>query len=164
MRTPYSNVIRILISAWVIAILSTTQAWAVDIASARTFLQGVYKRYSTNDKNVATLGKDAPNLFAQELLTLIREDQSIAQGEVGLLDHDPICSCQDWEELTVTAINIIPQKARRLKAKVTFVNGGKTVVVRLLLVQQSDNWRILDIEEAHIPSLYRFLKSGLSKE
>jgi hypothetical protein len=147
-----------------IGILLTPQGWASDAQSARAFLEGVYAKYAASNNGPDTLGKDAPDLFAPELLALIREDQRVAQGEVGLLDHDPICSCQDTEGLKVTALKVIPTGQHQVKAKVSFVNGGHPVRVGFSLIQDdSGHWRILDIAEPTVPSLKRYLKDGLAK-
>ena len=124
MRCSIRKVTRLVIVACSIGILLTPQGWASDAKSARAFLEQVYAKYAGSSKGPDTLGKDAPDLFAPELLALIREDQRISQGEVGLLDHDPICSCQDSEGLQITAVQVTPTGQDRAKAKVSFVIGG----------------------------------------
>jgi len=157
------NVMRLLGIACSIWILFASQTWASDGNSARAFLERVYAKYAASTKGPDTLGKDAPTLFASELLALIREDQHNSKGEVGLLDHDPICSCQDSEGLKVTAIRVTPTGQHGAKAKVTFVNGGHTVRVGLSLTQESGHWRILDVQESAVPSLKRYLRDGLAQ-
>ena len=129
--------------------------------SARGFLEHVYSQYT--GVGPQTLGNDAPNFFASELLDLIREDQQKSQGEAGLLDYDPICNCQDFNDLKITKIQITPIGNDRAKAIVNFVNGGSLVEVGFLLIRESGQWRIHDIEEPHIPSLKRFLEDGLKE-
>lgn len=163
MRCQLGNVMRLLIITCSIGILLAPQTWASDAKAARAFLEQVYAKYAASSKGPDTLGKDAPDLFAPELLALIREDQRISQGEIGLLDHDPICSCQDSEGLQVTAVQVTPMGQYRVKAKVSFVNGGHPVRVGFSLIQESGHWRILDIAEATVPSLKRYLKDGLAK-
>ena len=163
MRLRPKNAARPLLLAISLAALLVSHGWGEDGQSAREFLQQVYAKYAGNGEGPQTLGKDAPKLFAPELLALIREDQRRSQGEVGLLDHDPICSCQDFEGLEVTAIKVTPGRAARAKAEITFVNSGNAVRVGFELVRKSRHWRILDVIEAEIPSLRAYLANGLKK-
>jgi hypothetical protein len=151
---------RLVLSVLLILFLAS-QGWPKNTETARVFLDRIYAQYVGPGNGPQCLGKDAPELFAPELLTLIREDQRNSQGEVGLLDHDPICSCQDFENLKVTKIKVTESGTNRAKAKVSFVNGGRKVEVGFLLVRKSDQWRILDIQESKVPSLKSYLKNGL---
>jgi len=162
MRCSMKSLARRLIFAFVMTATLASQGWADDVESARHFLEQLYAKYSVPGKGPSPLGKDSAKLFAPELLALIREDQRRSKGEVGLLDHDPICSCQDFENLKVTEIQASPAGQNRAKAKVSFVNGGNAVEVGFLLVRRSGRWRILDIQEPDVPSLRRYLKEGLS--
>jgi Protein of unknown function (DUF3828) len=162
-RYPLGRLTRLLITGCAIAFLLASPVWASGAQTAREFLEQAYGKYAAGGKGPDTLGKDAPELFAPELLTLIREDQRIAKGEIGLLDHDPICSCQDSDGLKITAVQVTPTGRNRAKANVAFVNGGHPVSVRLSLLRQTGRWRILDIKEPTIPSLRRYLKDGLAK-
>jgi hypothetical protein len=152
-----------LLFAFSLMVLLSTQGWAKDAETARVFLGHIYDQYTGSGKGPNTLGKDAPDLFAPELLALIREDQRKSQGEVGLLDHDPICSCQDFEGLKVIKIKVAPVGHNRAKAKVKFVNGGNEVEIGFLLIRKSGQWRILDIKEPNVPSLIHYLKKGLKE-
>jgi hypothetical protein len=120
----------------------------------------VYARYAQSS-DPQTLDADAATLFAADLLSLIREDERRAHGEAGFLDHDPICSCQDWAGLKVTAIHVTRDKDGHAKAAVDFTNGGQTVHVVLSLVQEEGQWRISDVREPEVPSIRRYLESAL---
>lgn len=67
-----------------------------DDSTALEFVSNVYRNYATGDR-FSALGRDADTLFSPELLALIREDSKQAQGEVGYLDGDPLCDCQDFD-------------------------------------------------------------------
>jgi hypothetical protein len=161
MRRSTRKAAGLLIISFVMIAALASQVWADDVESARHFLEQLYAKYTVLEKEPNPLGNDGAKLFAPELLALIREDQRRSMGEVGLLDHDPICSCQDFENLKVTEIQASPAGQNRAKAKVSFVNGGNAVEVGFLLVRKSGQWRILDIQEPDVPSLKRYLKEGL---
>ena len=163
MRHYHKNMVCRLVLALLLTLFLASQGWPQNVDTARVFLDQIYAQYIGPGKGPQSLGKDAPELFAPELLALIREDQRNSQGEVGLLDHDPICSCQDFENLKVTKIKVTALGSNRAKAKVDFVNGGKKVEVGFLLIRKAGQWRILDIQESDVPSLKSYLKNGLKE-
>ncbi|MFD1610516.1 DUF3828 domain-containing protein [Sphingomonas tabacisoli] len=118
------------------------------------FVTRVYAGYS--DPRFSPLDHKAA-IFSPRLSAAIAEDARLAQGEVGYLDGDPLCDCQD---------------ASGLKARVTKVvrgRGGTDVIVsidlgeprprslRLKLVPTGRVWRVDDIASPSEPSLLNAL-------
>jgi hypothetical protein len=155
--------VRRLIAICLFALTITSMASAADTASARAFVERMYAAYADDSTSPAPLGADAPSLFAPKLLALIRDDQRRERGEVGLLDFDPICGCQDFQRLTVKAIHFQALAPGRLRATVNLVNDGQPKSIGFILVVQDGQWRIADVREPHVPSLVRFLRNGLGK-
>lgn len=139
-----------------------TVAAATDAQSPREFLKEAYASYVDGSTARNALGQDAESLFAPALLALIREDQRTAHGEVGLLDHDPICACQDFERLRVVSIHITSLAKSSAHARVRIMNGGHQVRIDFALILGADGWRIQDIDEPGIGSLMRYLQRGLA--
>ena len=141
-------------------LLGGVNACGQDAASAKSFLAGLYAGYQS-PKGPDHLGKAADTLFTPELLALIRLDQEQAEGEVGLLDSDPICDCQDFE---ISNIRIRTQGAgkSRQEAEVAFTNSGTETQLGFTLAGDGKRWRIADIRTSARPSLYQFLKNRLS--
>ena len=105
------------------------------------------------------LGEAADGIFAPPLLAAIRKDQHDAQGEVGALDGDPICDCQDDGGMTVAKLAVSALDAHRAQAEVTLRwESGETHQLRLDLVETPAGWRVADIHTAATPSLLEFLK------
>lgn len=130
-----------------------TLASAQDLGTARAFVSALYK--TSNH-----LGDAAPRIFAPPLLAAIRKDQRDAQGEVGALDGDPICDCQDDGGMTVTKLMVSPVDAHRARADVTLRwEGGETRQVHLDLVATPAGWRVADVHNATTPSLLGLLKA-----
>jgi hypothetical protein len=146
---------------WSVAAALIAPAHASDLAAARAFVEKIYASYADN-ATPSPLGADAPSLFAAPLLALIREDQRRANGEAGLLDYDPLCGCQDFNHLRVTATTFKALDAGRLRATVHLVNSGERTTIGLILVPQKGEWRIADVQNPGVPSLTRFLKTGLA--
>jgi hypothetical protein len=95
------------------------------------------------------------------LIGLIAEDQRLAHGEVGALDGDPLCDCQDdsGDSFTVGV------------ARADGPNGAAVEVVRhdhnvkppaletikIVLRQANGVWRIHDVGTPYMPSLRAYL-------
>lgn len=136
-------------------------ATAEELASAQGFVRHLYAPYITGTA-FTPLGPNAPSVFAPDLLHLIRQNQSQSDGEAGLLDHDPLCACQDYGRLTAFEIAIKPADTSHADANVSFQNGSTTEALTLRLAQVDGQWRVADVKEPTIPSLRDFLSNGLT--
>ena len=129
-------------------------AAAQDAASAKAFLTALYASYHGDGPDI--FGKQASKVFSPRLRGLIRRDRELAHGEVGALDGDPVCNCQDFEikDVSVEATLKGPGLAQ---ATAKFRNFGKPEVVRLDLVAGAGGWRIDNIHEDGTPDLAAYL-------
>ncbi len=131
-------------------------------ATAEAFVRGVYADYGRPD-SPDVLGEPAPGIFAPRLLGLIRADQKAAGGEVGRLDEDPLCDCQDDDGFRLSSVGVARGAAGGVVATVRFVIGAVPVVVSLDLVTTRDGWRVADVHSRDMPSLVSLLEgSGAS--
>jgi uncharacterized protein DUF3828 len=153
--------VRVLFLGLLLALTCPACVTAKDAPSARTFVEQLYASY-TPDVAPKVLGADASKIFAAPLLALIREDQKRAQGEIGLLDHDPVCGCQDSGRMKTQSISVAEQSRSRARATVNLANAGETKKLDLDLTLENGRWRIADIADPDIPSLVQFLKNGLA--
>jgi hypothetical protein len=142
------------------ALISLTAAHAAraeatpTLASAQGFVEGVYRAYCDDCK-----GPDfaSPRLLSPRLLALVRRDRRLTPpGDVGALDGDPICDCQDWM-IRGVRVDIRAAGANRAVAAVRFRNTGRTISVTLDLLATRGGWRIDNIHSKSIPDLARFL-------
>ena len=119
----------------------------------------LYQGYQQGD-GPDYLGAQAPQVFSPHLLRLIRRDAArTPKGEVGALDGDPICNCQDFE---MSAIQVQVSAAGRgwARAWATFVNAGQPQAVSLDLVAVKGHWRVADVHAQDMPSLVGLLTQG----
>ena len=66
-------------------------------------------------------GPKARGVFDPSLIALFHADQkALGPDEVGVLDGDPICSCQDWDGIWNLKIDLQPLSDGRAKAAVSF--------------------------------------------
>lgn len=129
---------------------------AQDLASARTFVEGLYGAYHGDGPDY--VGRQAKRVFSPALLALIHRDKArTPRGDVGALDGDPICDCQDFE-ITKVIVTVEPAGAGRATARAQFLNFGKPQTVRLDLVVGPGGWRVDDVHTPDTPSLARFLR------
>lgn len=72
-------------------------AAAPDAASAKAFVEKLYSHYPSNPNGKAfdPTGKNASEVFDPGMIAAFREDARLANGEVGFVDADPLCQCQD---------------------------------------------------------------------
>ncbi len=100
----------------VLAVLPIPAA-AQDAASAKTFLQSVYALYAKNGKG-ATL---TSRYYDSTLLRLVATDNKLNAGDIGVLEGDPVCGCQDWAGIWDLKIEIgMMQDPNLALADVTF--------------------------------------------
>jgi uncharacterized protein DUF3828 len=130
-------------------------------STALDFTSNLYGNYGLNSSfNPRDQGADT--IFTPELLSLIRQDETQAKGEVGYLDGDPLCDCQDFD---ITGVRIALQKSApsRLIAEVRFLNFDRPDTLALSLLQTGSSWRIEDIRSRSSSSLRNDLRTYLTQ-
>lgn len=144
-------------------LFASTMLHAQTAAQAESFVRTTYARY-TNAQSIDDpqfLRKDAPSVFSPSLLRLIRADQRNApKGDVGKLDFDPICSCQDYDGLALKQLNVHLTEPHTAIASLTLnYPQPADIPVHLALVWTSKGWRINDIHTKDTPSLRKLLET-----
>ena len=91
--------------------------------------------------------------YTAELLDAFAKDRELAHGEVGAIDSDPVCNCQDWDKLRIRHLAVTPGAAGRVTAWVELTNFGSSTTLTLTLAPAPDGWRIADIGSKDRPSL-----------
>src|SRR6202789_2715048 len=103
-------------------------------ASAEQFLRGLYANYKPHGKSVSFVYPDAKTIVDPAMLKLLKHDQTMSRGEVGAMDSDPVCNCQDWGTLKVTSLKVTMSGASAASADVTFKNLDDVQNMRFSLV------------------------------
>jgi len=108
------------------------------------FLQRLYEPYVQGkfERNTPARTRE---LYSRELASLIERDRASAGGEVGRLDFDPICNCQDFDALTQLQVEVAREGDGAASARVTFRNGSDAQALVYSLKSESGRWRISDI-------------------
>ena len=143
--------------------LTPFPATAASAAGARIFLQKIYSHYPTppDRKGFIPTGPVARQVFDPGMVALLREDERLADGEVGAIDADPLCDCQDDSGLKITIEDVRLAGPASAKARVTLQFGAPaapaTERLQISLAVVAGQWRIHDIGSRATPSLRAYL-------
>ena len=136
------------------AVATVHPARAQDASSAKAFLAEAYRHYDKNGKGIDLAGPEANRYYHSSLIALIRADNK-ANGpdNVGALDYDPLCSCQDWNGIFDLKIDIqLDNPLRETLATASFAlddakryDSQSWRKLRIQLRTERGGWRIYDI-------------------
>jgi hypothetical protein len=144
---------------FVAAIASCNLSRAQDAASAKTFLQNVYRHYQNGGKGIDFGGPNAGLYFHSSLLTLDKTDRK-ANGpdNVPAIDYDPVCGCQDYDGIWDLKIEVRVESPQRANANVSFAAFNpkdhptdERSKLQITLVSEHGKWRIYDILDKSDP-------------
>lgn len=127
----------------------------------RAYLERIYASYRSPNFNPFD---HASRYFAPRLLAAIREDARLAKGEVGYVDGDPICQCQDPDGLHARVTHLTQQNDTKAVAEVILDFTDSTARrVKFSLVRTSAGWRIADVSSGDEPSLLHAIEESNRK-
>jgi hypothetical protein len=127
---------------------------AADLDQARAFLAHVYATYYPDVPLEDVLPDD--QVYAPALLAAMEANSQANDGEVGYLDADPLCQCQDTaQDLRQLAFTLTPLDGGRLRATARLADPVAPLALDLTLSRQKGQWRIADIASPAEPSLER---------
>lgn len=126
-----------------------------ELASASAFLSQVYQQRFGSDGSATALNDD--RIFDQSTLALIEEERRrTPAGEIGVLEADPLCNCQDFENLQVN-FQVEGKDADAAHVEAQIENGSGSLrtntLLTLDLVREANEWRIHDITPEQGPGL-----------
>jgi hypothetical protein len=137
--------------------LGAAAAESIDAtAQVRSFLESIYKHYplAVGRGGFEPMGRSATQVFDPAMVALFKEDRRLTpRGDVGAVDWDPLCQCQDDDGLRAEIDHIAldgPQIAYA-HVKLHFPSAADSVDFELRFVNRQ--WRIHDVKSKDIPSL-----------
>jgi hypothetical protein len=144
------------------AALAGSPARAGDLAGARAFVAWIYSHYTTATRRPTFDALGAANkraIFAPSLVALFDEDTRLAHGEVGALDGDPLCDCQDDGGMTFKIASVRSVDPAHASAFVVRSDSKALEVetITLDLAMTKGRWRVFDVRSKDTPSLRALL-------
>jgi len=142
-------------------LLALLAAEAQPAQTPRAYMERIYASYrSANFSPV-----NHPELyFAPRLRAAIAEDARLAKGEVGYVDGDPVCQCQDAAGLHARVIRVASRGSAKALAEVLIDFTDSTARrVKFSLVRTRAGWRIADISSADEPSFLHGIEAANRK-
>ncbi len=141
---------------------------STDAADAKAFLEGLYAHYKTSSSNSTfqPFDANAADVLDADTIALMKADEKALNGELGDIDGDWICDCQDYQSITAT---IAVQSATPTAAKATADfhdvedTSPKPHHDTFDLVKTPAGWRIHDMGTSDQPSLRKVLQDEIAK-
>jgi len=144
----------------ILIMLAATAAQPAE--TPRQFMERLYANYRHSDYSPFT---HPGQVFAPRLLGAINEDSKLANGEVGYLDGDPVCQCQDTGGMHPSIVGVARQGPDKAVVRVSLRWEGEKPrpPTKFSLVRTGSGWRIADVSSADEPSLLRALEAANRK-
>ena len=143
-------------AAAVVALTMPAMAGAPDANAARAFIQKLYAHYPQKEGGpfFEPTGKNAAEVFDAPLIAGFKEDARLAKGEVGFVDADPICMCQDDSGLKAKIVSVTMKGANAdAVVDLQYEGGdGKPNLLTLHLVPVNGQWRVHDLSMGEVKS------------
>ena len=141
---------------------------STDADDVKAFLEGVYAHYKTNNPSSTyqPFDSNAVEVLAPDTLALMKADDKALNGELGDIDADWLCMCQDYTSIKAT---IAVQSASSTTAKATsdFHDvddaSAKPRHDSFDLVKTPAGWRIHDMGTEDQPSLRKVLQDEIKR-
>ena len=121
-----------------------------DAADATAYLQSLYDHYKSSKNNSFQMfDANVREVFDADTIRLLDADEKALKGDLGVIDGDWLCDCQDFVSLKTT---IAVQSASPTEARATsdFVDTGMPGQGarhdEIALVKENGRWRIHDIK------------------
>lgn len=135
---------------------ATAGTSAEDISNARAFLSHIYAGYHPDAGLDAILPDE--EVYTPALIAAMQANSDAYAGEVGYLDGDPLCDCQDTaQDLRQLVFDIQPLADGQLRASTQLDDLQHPLQLQLTLQRQGNSWRVADIANPRAPSLLQAL-------
>lgn len=142
------------ILAVVAACVASPVAAQAPADGAKAYVDGIYRRIPGSTSAVPKVR------YAPQLDALLKRDAAEAHGEVGAIDANPFCGCQDIGEDYAFTSRLRSLGNDRAQVDVDLRNGGRSAY-RIDLVRMPAGWAVADIHAADPHSLVAYLRHAL---
>ncbi|EMS9660794.1 TPA: DUF3828 domain-containing protein [Klebsiella aerogenes] len=118
--------------------------------SVEQTIRQIYQGYAEDSQPpVAFSDMSEKSIISSRMKKALRKsDQFILPGDIGILDFDPICACQDYQDLRIESIRIIDESTRHARAEVRFrpfKENNDSTTLTLDMVAENNRWLVDDV-------------------
>jgi Protein of unknown function (DUF3828) len=125
--------------------------------SPRAFVERLYASYRSETWSPLSRPE---RVFAPPLVAAIREERRLSRDEVGFMDADPICDCQDPSGLRAQIASVTePARGTAIVRVALRFGPSDRRDLTLRLVRLATGWRVADVASTDEPSLLADLKA-----
>ena len=119
----------------------------------RQFVEELYSRRARPGRR-SYPGPALPDVFTTSLVKLLTENRKLLNGDLGALDFDPFCQCQDDGGLkaTIRKVSLYGIENATVDVDLLFP-GGSRDSVRLALEEEQNHWRVRDVQSKKMESM-----------
>ena len=126
--------------------------------SPQAYVERLYAGYRNSSFNPL---RHPARYFSSRLVSALNEDARLAHGEVGYVDGDPICQCQDPAGLQATVIHAAWNGSAKAKVQVSIsLSGYEARPATFSLIMTKAGWRIDDVSSPDEPSFRRGIEES----
>ena len=143
-------------------VLISYSSHAQTVAQADSWLRHLYGLYEHPPTPLGPdiLSKHPLQVYTPSLYALVLHDQRRAgPGNVGNLDIDPICICQDNGGMKLEHLDVSQTGPHSATASVTLTfPEPRTIHATLFLLWTPNGWRVDEVKADDMPSLRKLLR------
>ena len=136
-----------------------------DAADAKAFLVGLYAHYQTSKNNNFNLfDTNSGEVFDPDMIALLKADTKALKGDLGEIDGDWLCDCQDFTSIVAT-VNVTAATPATAEATADFhdtVDPRPSERDSFDLVKVNGAWRIHDMSTPAQPPLRKTLQDEIA--
>jgi hypothetical protein len=161
----------------VVLLLAVAAAGAIPVSaqdanSAKAFLVEAYTHYGNISGGIDFMGPGANRYYHSSLIALMQADTRAAgPDDAGTLDNDPLCACDNWDDIFDLKIDVQLQDRQRALANVSFSpsnpeegDSSSWRKLRIELRTEHGEWRIYDILDNSSPTGPSDLRDELTND
>ena len=128
--------------------------------SPQAWVEALYAHYGSGNFN---LFEKPEQWFAPDLLAAMKlNDDLTPDDEIGAVDHDPVCQCQDDGGMKARVVKVETKGtiAATVHVELDWGGGDGARVIRLSLVRVDGDWRIHDIIDGEGESFLAYVRQA----
>lgn len=126
--------------------VTRAQIYAAAAEGPEAFARAIFAQYVNGGPSELPPPPGQDPIFSRTMNALIGDDFRAANGEVGTIEVDIFCQCQDQDGFVVDSMAVAQSDENTAGVSVVFTNMGNQQTAMLELVREGGNWKVDDVE------------------